>query len=74
MTTQKIASNVTVRVNADGVDSTAHTMSFGISTKPTTKKARVGSKGVALPVEVTSTAAVKIAAVELAAGVMRESW
>jgi len=71
---QAAASDVTVRVKADGVDSTAHTMSFSISTKPTTKKARVGAKGVALPVEVTSTAAVKIAAIELAAGVMRESW
>jgi len=63
-----------VKVKADGTDKTSHTLSYGIATKPTTKKARVNGKGVSLPIEMTSSDAVKIGAVELAAVMQRESW
>ena len=71
---QSATSEIVVKVKADGTDKTSHTLSYGIATKPTTKKARVNGKGVSLPIEMTSSDAVKIGAVELAAVIQREAW
>jgi len=70
---QRSTSSVSVRVSADGADQTVHTLSYPISAKPTVKKARVGGKGIALPVEITSNDDIKVGSVELAAAVQRQS-
>ena len=71
---QRDISAVTVKVKADGVDGTSHSISYGVSTKPVVKKVRVGTKGNAQSVELTSTDDVKIGSIELAAGVFEEAW
>jgi hypothetical protein len=71
---QRDTSTVSVRVNADGADQTTHDLAYPISARPTVKKARVGGKGVALPVEIASADAIKIGSVELAAAVQRDAW
>ena len=71
---QANTSNITIKVKADGVDGTSHAVRYNSSPKPMVKKVRVGTKGNAQSVEVTSTADVKIGSVELAAGVFQEAW
>ena len=70
---QRATSSVSVRVSADGADQTVHTLAYPISAKPTVKKARVGGKGIALPVEITSNDDIKVGSVELAAAVQRQT-
>jgi len=71
---QPDTSTVTVNVKADGVDGARHSITYGIAPKPVVKKVRVGTKGNAQSVELTSTDNVKIGSIELAAGVFEESW
>ena len=71
---QADAATMSVRIKADGVDQTAHTLTLTANLKPTTEKARVGSKGVALPVEITSNDDIKISTVEVAAKMLRQPW
>lgn len=71
---QSDSSTVIVKVKADGVDGTGHSITYGITRKPVVKKVRVGTKGNAQSVEVTSTDDVKIGSIELAAAVFEESW
>ena len=71
---QRNASTVTVKVKADGVDGTAHSITYAIASKPVVKKVRVGTKGNAQSVELTSTDDVKIGSIELAAAVFEEAW
>ena len=70
---QRATSEIVVKVKADGTDKTSHTLSYGIATKPATKKARVNGKGVSLPIEMVSNDDVKIGSVELAAAIQRQS-
>jgi len=67
---------VTMRVLADGVAQTNHSVTFpvAVGSRPVTEKARVGSKAFAHSVEITSTDAVDISAVELAATLLAEPW
>jgi hypothetical protein len=71
---QRSSSTVSVRVSADGADQTVHTLTYPIAAKPTVKKARVGGKGISLPVEITSNDNIKVGSVELAAAMQREAW
>jgi hypothetical protein len=71
---QRESSTVSVKVSADGTDQTAHNLTYPIAAKPIIKKARVGGKGVAIPVEIASADPVKLGSVELAAAVQREAW
>ena len=71
---QPNASTVTVKVKADGVDGTSHSIAYGVAPKPVVEKVRVGTKGNAQSVELTSTDDVKIGAIELAAAVFDEAW
>jgi hypothetical protein len=71
---QPDTSTVTVNVKADGVDGARHSITYGIAPKPVVKKVRVGTKGNAQSVELTSTDNVKIGSIELAAGVFEEAW
>ena len=63
-----------MRVSADGADQATHALAYPISAKPTVKKARVGGKGIALPVEIESADAIKVGSVELAAAIQKEAW
>ena len=65
---------MTVRVKADGAEKTLHTVTLAANAKPTTVKARVGAKGIALPVEIATNDDISISAVELAANMLAEPW
>jgi hypothetical protein len=71
---QSEAHTMTVRVKADGAEKTLHTVTLAANSKPTTIKARVGAKGIALPVEIASNDDISISAVELAANMLAEPW
>lgn len=71
---QADAGTLSVRVKADGMDKTAHSITLAANSKPTSKKARVSAKGIALPVEVTSSDDIKISVVEVAAKMLRQPW
>jgi len=73
-TQQDASASLKVRVVADGSDGTQHTISQLASEKPTTAKARVGKKGAAIQVEITTNDETKISAVEVAAKMLAEPW
>ena len=73
-TQQNDEHTMTVRVKADGVEKSLHAVTLAANSKPTTIKARVGAKGIALPVEIASNDDISISAVELAANMLAEPW
>ena len=70
---QSALSTVTVKAVVDGVEQTAHNLSFTASTKPIPRKARVGGRGNTHQVEITSSAKVKISVAELSAEILRDA-